>query len=189
MLSAVIDASKLKAGVHRSQLVVKCLDCKKEKGCTQDRDEVPVEVTVIKSTPSTARMSASTGWGICCTLVGAGDKLTCASPATNQFDEVIVEGRGRTALSHLDEAILRDATVSFFSGDEWKIVFPHLDKFPKQLNLLRDGLPLLRLESPEKGVVRYLGTRQTREQIANQMRVKKKTPIKGVEFCLTVRPK
>lgn len=47
-LDVVFDAAGLKLGVHRDKVVVKCKECKKENGCTQDRDEIPVEVTVVK---------------------------------------------------------------------------------------------------------------------------------------------
>lgn len=48
-LGARFDAAGLKSKVYRSKVVVECLDCKKESKCTQDRDEVPIELTVIKS--------------------------------------------------------------------------------------------------------------------------------------------
>jgi len=47
-LGVVFDSTGLKSKVYRDKLVVECLDCKKEKGCNQDRDELSVEMSVIK---------------------------------------------------------------------------------------------------------------------------------------------
>jgi endo-1,3-1,4-beta-glycanase ExoK len=43
------DATGLKIKVYRSKVIVECLDCKKEPGCNQDRDELPVEMIVVKA--------------------------------------------------------------------------------------------------------------------------------------------
>lgn len=49
-LGARFDATGLKSKVYKTKVVVKCLDCKKKGStCTQDRDEVPVEMVVIKA--------------------------------------------------------------------------------------------------------------------------------------------
>lgn len=48
-LGARFDATGLKSKVHTGKVVVECLDCKKSR-CTQDRDEVKVELTVTKVT-------------------------------------------------------------------------------------------------------------------------------------------
>jgi hypothetical protein len=49
-LGVRFDATGLKSKVYRSKVVVECLDCRKKMSkCTQDRDEVPVELTVIWS--------------------------------------------------------------------------------------------------------------------------------------------
>ena len=45
-LGVRFDATGLKSKVYRSKVVVECLDCKGSK-CTQNRDEVPVEMSVI----------------------------------------------------------------------------------------------------------------------------------------------
>jgi hypothetical protein len=58
-LGVVFDATGLKLGIRRDKLTVKCLDCKKEKGCAQDKDELPVEVTVtMPAVPNQERTSA-----------------------------------------------------------------------------------------------------------------------------------
>lgn len=46
-VGAVFDATNLKPKVYRDKVVVECLDCKKERGCSQDRDELTVEMTVM----------------------------------------------------------------------------------------------------------------------------------------------
>lgn len=47
-LTAIINAAGLKPRIYEDDLLVECLDCKKEKAsrCTQDRDKVPVQLTV-----------------------------------------------------------------------------------------------------------------------------------------------
>lgn len=63
-LAALFDASGLKSQVYKDEVIVECLDCKKEKAsrCTQDRDKVPVLLTVTKSGPAPmpAAMAVST---------------------------------------------------------------------------------------------------------------------------------
>lgn len=46
-IGMVFDATKLKSKVYRDKVVVECLDCKKERGCSQDRDELAVEMAVM----------------------------------------------------------------------------------------------------------------------------------------------
>lgn len=138
--------------------------------------------------PSPANFQVGGGWGICCSLMGAGDSISCEAPKTNCFDEVVVKaGPAKNSLRLLDESIGKGTTANFFAGEEWKKIFPGLEKFPDQLSLLRNGLPLLRFESKTKGLVRYLGTRQRREEIVRQMQGDQPKPITGVEFALTVR--
>lgn len=43
------DATALEIKVYRSTVMIECLDCKKEPGCNQDRDELPVEMIVVKA--------------------------------------------------------------------------------------------------------------------------------------------
>jgi endo-1,3-1,4-beta-glycanase ExoK len=45
-LDVKLDATGVKPKVYEDKLVVECLNCKKEKGCTQDRDIIPVQLTV-----------------------------------------------------------------------------------------------------------------------------------------------
>lgn len=49
-LSALFDATGLKSKVYEDEVLVECLDCKKEKStkCTQNKDKVPVELTVTR---------------------------------------------------------------------------------------------------------------------------------------------
>ncbi|HWS90696.1 MAG TPA: hypothetical protein VN282_27250 [Pyrinomonadaceae bacterium] len=52
LLGVRFDATGLKSKVYESKVVVECRDCKKKGSkCTQDRDEVPVELTVVKPAP------------------------------------------------------------------------------------------------------------------------------------------
>jgi hypothetical protein len=137
--------------------------------------------------PSTTVSNFQTGgggWDLCCTLTGGGDSMACPTPKSNCFDEIVATPKN---LALLNEAIDKRTTRTFFGGDEWRKVFPDLDKFPKQLEMLRDGLPLLRFESETKGLVRYVATRQTREEILRQTHGKEQKPIAGVEFALPVR--
>ena len=52
ILGASFDAKGLKSKVYRGKVVIKCLDCKTEPKCTQDRDELSVEMTVFKPRPA-----------------------------------------------------------------------------------------------------------------------------------------
>lgn len=45
----VFDAVGLKSKLYQDKVIVECLDCKKEKGCHQDRQDLPVEMTVAKA--------------------------------------------------------------------------------------------------------------------------------------------
>ncbi len=51
-LTAIFDSAGLKSQVYRDKVTVECLDCKKEKvsRCTQDRDEVQVQLTIKPAT-------------------------------------------------------------------------------------------------------------------------------------------
>lgn len=51
-LPVEFDTSGMQAGDYSGQVIVKCVDCAHEPGCTQDRDVVPVHVTVQPSNPS-----------------------------------------------------------------------------------------------------------------------------------------
>jgi hypothetical protein len=49
-LGVRFDATGLKSKVYRGKVIVECLDCRKKGSkCTQDRDELPFEMTVNKS--------------------------------------------------------------------------------------------------------------------------------------------
>jgi hypothetical protein len=131
----------------------------------------------------------TTGGGLNRSLYGQGDSIHCDTPPTNCFDDVIVTGVQASTYRRFNEAVDSNTTTAFFSGEEWKSLFPNLGKFPKQLEMLRNGLPLLRFESHADGVVHYLATRQSREQILDQTHGQSRRLIKGVEFGLSVRQK
>lgn len=48
-IAASFDARGLKSRVYGGKVDIECLDCKKEQGCSQDRDELALEMNVIKS--------------------------------------------------------------------------------------------------------------------------------------------
>lgn len=50
LIGMAFDATGLKSKVYNDKFIVECLDCKKGKGCHQDRSELPIEMTVIKRT-------------------------------------------------------------------------------------------------------------------------------------------
>ena len=52
VIAALFNATGLKSKVYRGKVIIECLDCKTEPGCTQDRDELQVEMTVIKPKPT-----------------------------------------------------------------------------------------------------------------------------------------
>lgn len=47
-IKALFDATGLKSKTYHDKVIVECLDCKKEKTCHQDRDELAVEMIVTK---------------------------------------------------------------------------------------------------------------------------------------------
>lgn len=47
-----LDAMGLKGKTHQDKTFVECIDCKKEPGCAQRRDEVPVEMVIVKPRPT-----------------------------------------------------------------------------------------------------------------------------------------
>ncbi len=146
-------------------------------------------VTALAATArAQAQASATREWGIHRTLFGSGNSTDCAAPKSNCFDDVVIKGY-TSALRRFDDAVLNNTTRDFFSGEEWKSVFPHLGNFPDQLDMLRGGLPLLRFKDDGGGAVRYLATRQSRDEIVKQMSGRRRKPISGVEFCLSVRIK
>jgi hypothetical protein len=50
-LNVKFDATGLKPKVYKDELIVECLNCKKEKGCIQDKDKIPVQLTVKPKPP------------------------------------------------------------------------------------------------------------------------------------------
>jgi hypothetical protein len=61
-IKALFDATGLKSKTYHDKVIVDCLDCKKEKGCSQDRDEIPVELIVTKPKQSVeTQRTANTG--------------------------------------------------------------------------------------------------------------------------------
>lgn len=143
-----------------------------------------VFATLLVPTASGADMP----WGIHRLVMGSGGSTYCSPLPANCFDDVVIKPSLVTgSLRRLDEAINNHTTAAYFSGDDWKNIFPQFGNFPKQLAMLRGGLPLLRFERQEGSAVRYIATRQTRDQIMMQIRGPKRKPIRGVAFCLTVR--
>jgi len=51
-LGVQFDATGLKSQKYRDKLIVECPDCKKEKGCRQDREELLVEMIVLRPAES-----------------------------------------------------------------------------------------------------------------------------------------
>jgi hypothetical protein len=124
-------------------------------------------------------------WGVHRHLWQTPSDVGCEEPAENCFDDVVVTPHA-SALRTFNHAVENGSTSDYFSGNEWRALFPGLEKFPKQLELLRAGLPLLRIES-SPNVTRYLATRLTLEQLKAQAREGKRVSVAGVVFCLTVR--
>lgn len=52
-LEVRFDATGLKSKTYKGKVIIECLDCKQEPGCKQDRDELAVEMVVIKPTKPT----------------------------------------------------------------------------------------------------------------------------------------
>lgn len=48
-IKALFDATSLKSKTYHDKVIVECRDCGNEKRCSQDRDEIPVELIVTKS--------------------------------------------------------------------------------------------------------------------------------------------
>jgi uncharacterized repeat protein (TIGR01451 family)/fimbrial isopeptide formation D2 family protein len=48
-IAATFDARGLKSKVYGGKVDIECLDCKKEQGCTQDHDELAIQMNVSKS--------------------------------------------------------------------------------------------------------------------------------------------
>jgi CHU_C Type IX secretion signal domain len=46
-IGAVFDATRLRPRVYHGSVDIKCLDCKEEPGCSQDKDRLAVELTVV----------------------------------------------------------------------------------------------------------------------------------------------
>jgi hypothetical protein len=137
--------------------------------------------------PSASVSNFQTGWGICCSVLGSGDSIDCGAPKANCFDEVVVSAKAQSSFREFNKAVDEGTTGTFFAGDEWRNIFPNLDKFPEHLEKLRKGLPLLRFEAKTKGLFRYLATRQTRAEILRQASGTEPKPIAGVDFAFSVR--
>lgn len=52
VLPVLFDSTNLKPQKRSDKVIVQCLDCKKERRCLQDKDVVPVEMSVSSATPS-----------------------------------------------------------------------------------------------------------------------------------------
>lgn len=59
-IPALFNAHGLKDKVYRGKVEVECLDCKEEKGCSQERDELDVEMKVVKSATVAEKSNAVT---------------------------------------------------------------------------------------------------------------------------------
>src|SRR5215471_2772762 len=52
-LPVKFDTTGIPEGEHVGQVVVRCLDCAKEPGCTQDKEFIPVRMVIAKNTSTT----------------------------------------------------------------------------------------------------------------------------------------
>ena len=52
-LPVKFDTTGIPEGEHVGQVVVRCLDCSKEPGCTQDKEFIPVRMVIAKNTSTT----------------------------------------------------------------------------------------------------------------------------------------
>lgn len=129
--------------------------------------------------------AAPADWGIHRSLWMTPTDIGCAPPSTNCFDDVVVTPAA-ASLAALDRAVDTGRTAQFFSGREWRAIFPGLQQNQRQLQMLQRGMPLVRFEN-EPNVVRYVATRMTREALLAQTRPGTQVTVGGVEFCLTVR--
>lgn len=82
-LWARFDATGLKSKIYEDDVLVECLDCKKEKAtrCTQDRDKVPVVLTVTRAAV-VDRLFAQSAWVPANSKVsGTGNRQVITPPA------------------------------------------------------------------------------------------------------------
>jgi hypothetical protein len=86
-MGAIFDGTGLENKVYQNTLIVKCLDCKKEKGCTQDKDEIPIQLTVSKpmipaALPTTVSKTPVLN---CCQCLGGSNSLDLSTVPGNKW--------------------------------------------------------------------------------------------------------
>ena len=54
-LPVKFDTTGITEGEHVGEVVVRCLDCSKEHGCTQDKEFIPVRMVIAKSAPASSK--------------------------------------------------------------------------------------------------------------------------------------
>jgi hypothetical protein len=109
-LAARFDASGLKNRVYRETVVVECVDCKKERGCSQDRSDLQVELSVVKAGHIAAPGEAGSLSGR--VVDPSGNPVVGARVSASGRDAVLTDGRGAFIIRGLATAGRLPVSVS-----------------------------------------------------------------------------
>jgi hypothetical protein len=95
----------------------------------------------------------------------------------------------RLALQNFEEAVNSGSTGAYFTSDRWTYLLPALKNHPKLLEILRSGIPVVRLDRPN-GKRFYVATRLSRDELLRRIAARSKNRIlEGVEVCIPVKVK
>ena len=118
------------------------------------------------------------------------DGNDCVASSGRCLPDIVVTphySQHRLALQQFEEAATSGSTGDYFTADRWKYLIPALQNHPQLLEILRSGIPLIRIDRP-KGKRFYVATRLSREELLRQIEARPRSKmIKGVEVCIPIQ--
>lgn len=92
-------------------------------------------------------------------------------------------------LSDFDQAVGTGSTATYFASGRWTNLMPALELRPREFEVLKSGIPLIRVDKPN-GKRFYVATRVSREELLR--RIETNHPgfaLAGVEVCIPITVK
>jgi len=136
-----------------------------------------------QSAPSPQRMASAS--------LRIFDGNQCSGSGGNCLPDVVVSPtiyvQHNLALAALDEAVVSGSTSTFVDSDQGRYLLPALALHPRQMELLRSGMPVIRLDRAG-GRRFYVASRLGRDELLRRIQATRRgQPVPGVEVCIPVR--
>lgn len=116
----------------------------------------------------------------------------CDSRSGRCLPDVVVTphySEHRLAFQNFQDAVNAGSTGAYFTSGRWMYLLPALKHHPKLLEILRSGIPIIRLDRPN-GKQFYVATRLSREELLRRIAARGRNRVlEGVEVCIPVRVK